>query len=78
MNGESRHRNFLFLGLVTLLISTKSIRSIDPSEFLTYDDPISLNREDDTHSEQIILSPEMPFIATKYESLYVRKIELCQ
>jgi len=47
-------------------------RTIDESDFFMYDDGIPVPRDDDTHSEQIILSPEIPFITTKYESLYVR------
>jgi hypothetical protein len=46
-------------------------QSIDESQFFAYQDGISLPKEDDTHSEQIILSPEIPFITTKYESIYV-------
>lgn len=45
--------------------------SIDESNFFTYNDGIELPKEDDTHSEQIILSPEIPFITTIYESVYV-------
>ncbi|UJR28460.1 hypothetical protein I4U23_009700 [Adineta vaga] len=46
-------------------------QSISESEFFIYEDGIQLPKEDDTHSEQIILSPEIPFITTKYESIYI-------
>lgn len=44
---------------------------VDESDFFIYKDGIAVPKEDDTHSEQIILSPEIPFITTKYESVYV-------
>ena len=46
-------------------------QTVDESDFFHYQDGIALPKEDDTHSEQIILSPEIPFITTKYESVYV-------
>ena len=58
-----------------LVISLHSYsQCVDESDFFQYQDGIALPREDDTHSEQIILSPEIPFITTKYESVYVGEI----
>jgi hypothetical protein len=54
-----------------MFVFTDYSQSIDESNFFIYKDGISLPKEDDTHSEQIILSPEIPFITTKYESVYV-------
>lgn len=48
--------------------------AVHESDFFQYQDGIALPKEDDTHSEQIILSPEIPFITTKYESVYVGDI----
>jgi hypothetical protein len=58
-------------GLLILIYFNDYIQSIDESEFFIYKDGIAVPKEDDTHSEQIILSPEIPFITTKYESVYV-------
>ncbi len=57
--------------LLILIYFNDYIQSIDESEFFIYKDGIAVPKEDDTHSEQIILSPEIPFITTKYESVYV-------
>ena len=57
--------------LLILISWTDWSETIDESQFFAYQDGIVLPKEDDTHSEQIILSPEIPFIATKYESVYV-------
>ncbi len=58
--------------LLIVICLNNYIESIDESEFFIYHDGIIVPNEDDTHSEQIILSPEIPFITTKYESVYVR------
>jgi hypothetical protein len=57
--------------LLILIYFNNYTQSIDESDFFIYKDGITLPKEDDTHSEQIILSPEIPFITTKYESVYV-------
>lgn len=58
-----------------LVISLHSYsQCVNESDFFQYQDGIALPKEDDTHSEQIILSPEIPFITTKYESVYVGEI----
>ncbi len=57
--------------LLILIFFNDYCQSIHESEFFNYHDGIPVPKEDDTHSEQIILSPEIPFITTKYESVYV-------
>lgn len=69
----NRNRKAIF-GLLLLLSLHHYSQTVDESEFFHYQDGIALPKEDDTHSEQIILSPEIPFITTKYESVYVRHI----
>ena len=64
------NRKAIFCLLIVICVNNYS-ESIDESEFFTYHDGIAVPKEDDTHSEQIILSPEIPFITTKYESVYV-------
>jgi hypothetical protein len=61
--------------LLILIYFNNYTQSIDESDFFIYKDGIALPKEDDTHSEQIILSPEIPFITTKYESVYVSSFE---
>ncbi|CAF1364989.1 unnamed protein product, partial [Adineta ricciae] len=56
--------------LIFICLNTFS-QSVSESEFFIYEDGVQLPKEDDTHSEQIILSPEIPFITTKYESIYI-------
>ena len=60
----------MFCLLIFICLNTFS-QSVSESEFFIYEDGVQLPKEDDTHSEQIILSPEIPFITTKYESIYV-------
>jgi hypothetical protein len=65
------NRKAIFCLLILICFNTYS-QSIDESDFFIYNDGITVPKEDDTHSEQIILSPEIPFITTKYDSIYVR------
>ena len=65
------HRKATSFCLLILINFIGFSQTIDSSEFFLYNDGIALPKEDDTHSEQIVLSPEMPFITTKYESVYV-------
>lgn len=65
---QNQRRLFCLLILLNFIDLSQSI---DESQFFAYQDGNLLPREDDSHSEQIILSPEIPFIATKYESVYV-------
>jgi hypothetical protein len=65
------NRKAIFCLLILIYYNDYS-QSINESDFFIYKDGIELPKEDDTHSEQIILSPEIPFITTKYESAYVR------
>lgn len=67
---DSNRKTFFCLLIFICLHSSGT--TIDESDFFIYDDGIPVPREDDTHSEQIILSPEITFITTKYESVYVR------
>ncbi len=64
------NRKAIFCLLIVICFNDYS-QSIDESDFFIYNDGIAVPKEDDTHSEQIILSPEIPFITTKYESVYV-------
>jgi len=64
------NRKAIFCLLILIYFNDYS-QSIDESDFFIYKDGITVPKEDDTHSEQIILSPEIPFITTKYESIYV-------
>lgn len=66
-----QNRKATVVALLLLISVTEFSQTIDESQFFAYEDGIVLPKEDDTHSEQIILSPEIPFIATKYESVYV-------
>jgi hypothetical protein len=70
------NRKTIFCLLIVICLNNY-IESIDESEFFIYHDGITVPKEDDTHSEQIILSPEIPFITTKYESVYVRNFFFC-
>jgi len=67
------NRKAIFCLLILIYYNDYS-QSINESDFFIYKDGIELPKEDDTHSEQIILSPEIPFITTKYESAYVRSL----
>jgi hypothetical protein len=67
----NRNRKATAVAFLLLISLTEFSQTIDESQFFAYEDGIALPKEDDTHSEQIILSPEIPFIATKYESVYV-------
>jgi hypothetical protein len=64
------NRKTIFCLLILIFFNNYS-QSITESDFFNYNDGIPVPKEDDTHSEQIILSPEIPFITTKYESVYV-------
>lgn len=66
---DSNRKTFFCLLIFICLHSSGT--TIDESDFFIYDDGIPVPREDDTHSEQIILSPEITFITTKYESVYI-------
>ncbi|CAF3615117.1 unnamed protein product [Adineta steineri] len=57
--------------LLILIYLNNYCQCISESDFFIYKDGIELSKEDDTHSEQIILSPEITFITTKYESVYI-------
>jgi hypothetical protein len=67
---SNRHRTAICCLWIIISFADYS-QTIDESQFFAYQDGVALSKEDDTHSEQIILSPEMPFISTKYESIYV-------
>ena len=69
------HQNQKAIFSLLILLSLQHYsQSITEADFFKYKDGITLPKEDDTHSEQIILSPEIPFITTKYESVYVSRM----